>query len=56
MMVSRIDVVVGLAVVMESPACLLHVWRDGLGLVTHTNYISEYGFVKEIHDGKQWLP
>ena len=44
-----------LAVVMESPVCLLHVWHDDLGLVTHTSYISEYGFVKEVHDGKQWL-
>jgi 3',5'-cyclic AMP phosphodiesterase CpdA len=44
-----------LAVVMESPACLLHVWRDDIGLVTHTSYIGEYGIVKEIHDGKQWL-
>ncbi len=45
-----------LAVVMEPPACLLHVWRDTTGLVTHTSLIGEYGPVKEIHDGEKWLP
>jgi 3',5'-cyclic-AMP phosphodiesterase len=29
--------------VMEPPACLLHVWTEALGLVTHTSYIGEYG-------------
>jgi Icc protein len=29
--------------IMEPPACLLHVWTDALGLVTHTSYIGEYG-------------
>jgi 3',5'-cyclic-AMP phosphodiesterase len=29
--------------VMEPPACLLHVWTEALGLVTHTSYIGDYG-------------
>src|SRR5213594_52658 len=28
--------------VMEPPACLLHVWRAGAGLVTHTSYVGEF--------------
>lgn len=28
--------------VMEPPACLLHVWRDGVGLISHTVYIGEF--------------
>lgn len=44
-----------LAVVMEAPACLLHVWDDNLGLVTHTSYIGKHGFVQEVHDGQRWL-
>jgi 3',5'-cyclic AMP phosphodiesterase CpdA len=27
----------------EPPACLLHLWRAGQGLVTHTSYIGDYG-------------
>jgi hypothetical protein len=27
---------------LEPPACLLHLWRPGQGLVTHTSYIGEY--------------
>jgi Icc protein len=45
-----------LAVVMEPPACLLHVWRDATGLLTHTSLVGEYGPVKELHDGEKWLP
>jgi 3',5'-cyclic-AMP phosphodiesterase len=45
-----------LAVVMEPPACLLHVWSDTTGLVTHTSLIGEYGPVKELYDGEKWLP
>ena len=29
--------------IMEPPACLLHVWSEALGLVTHTSYIGDYG-------------
>jgi 3',5'-cyclic AMP phosphodiesterase CpdA len=32
-----------LAIVMEPPAILLHAWRAGHGLVTHTSYIGDYG-------------
>jgi hypothetical protein len=32
-----------LAVVMEPPACLLHVWSDATGLITHASVIGEYG-------------
>lgn len=28
--------------VMEPPACLLHVWRPGTGLLTHTSYIGDF--------------
>jgi 3',5'-cyclic AMP phosphodiesterase CpdA len=30
-------------VVMEPPACLLHVWRESTGLITYTSLIGEYG-------------
>ncbi len=33
----------GLALVLEPPAVLLHVWRPGVGLVTHTSYIGDFG-------------
>jgi 3',5'-cyclic-AMP phosphodiesterase len=45
-----------LAVVMEPPACLLHVWRETTGLVTYTNLIGEYGPVTEIREGGKSLP
>jgi Icc protein len=45
-----------LAVVMESPACLLHVWRETTGLVTYTSLIGEYGPVTEIREGGKSLP
>ena len=31
-----------LAWVMEPPACLLHLWRDDVGLVTHLTHIGEF--------------
>jgi 3',5'-cyclic-AMP phosphodiesterase len=45
-----------LSVIMEPPACLLHVWREATGMVTHTNLIGEYGRPIELHDGVTWLP
>jgi 3',5'-cyclic-AMP phosphodiesterase len=27
--------------VLEPPACLLHLWREGLGLVTHTSHVGD---------------
>jgi 3',5'-cyclic AMP phosphodiesterase CpdA len=45
-----------LSVIMEPPACLLHVWREATGMVTHTNLIGEYGRPIELNDGVTWLP
>jgi 3',5'-cyclic-AMP phosphodiesterase len=45
-----------LAVVMEPPACLLHVWRETTGLVTYMSLIGEYGPVTEIREGGKSLP
>jgi len=46
----------GLATVMTPPACLLHFWREDLGLVTYLSPIGDYGALHVIHDGKKWLP
>jgi 3',5'-cyclic AMP phosphodiesterase CpdA len=43
------------AVLMEPPACLVHVWRESTALVTYTSLIGEHGPVVELHDGEQWL-
>ena len=29
-------------IVMEPPACQIHLWRDDLGLISHTSYTGEY--------------
>ena len=44
-----------LAVVMQPPTCLLHVWRAGTGLLTNTILIGDHGPVKELHDGEKWI-
>jgi 3',5'-cyclic AMP phosphodiesterase CpdA len=44
-----------LHVVMEPPACLLHVWHEEVGLTTYTSPIGEHGPVVELYDGTQWL-
>ena len=44
-----------LAAVMSTPACLLHYWSDETGLVTFTSPIGEYGPVRTIHDGTDWV-
>ena len=36
------------SVVMEPLACLLHVWRDSTGLITHTSLIGEYEPIMEL--------
>jgi 3',5'-cyclic AMP phosphodiesterase CpdA len=40
---------------LEPPACLLHLWKPGQGLVTHTSYIGDYEgpypFRQAAHDG-----
>ncbi len=45
----------GLAAVMTPPACLLHFWREDLGLVTYMSPIGEYGALDVVHDGEKWL-
>jgi 3',5'-cyclic AMP phosphodiesterase CpdA len=45
-----------LAVHMGPPACLLHVWSEATGLVTHTSAIAAPGPVRELYDGERWLP
>ncbi len=45
----------GLATVMTPPACLLHFWREDLGLVTYVSPIGEYGSLDVVHDGEKWL-
>jgi len=44
-----------LAVVMEPPACLLHVWGKTTELMSYTSRIGDHGPVVELHDGTQWL-
>ena len=45
----------GLAAVMTPPACLLHLWDDNIGLVTHMSYIGDSGALDVVHDGEKWL-
>ncbi len=45
----------GLAAALTPPACLLHVWRDGVGLLTYTSPIGAHSPVELLHDGQQWL-
>ena len=45
-----------LAVVMEPPACLLHMWRETTGFVTYTSVIGEYGPVTAIREGGKSHP
>jgi Icc protein len=46
---------VGLAAIMERPACLLHVWGPASGLITYTSQIGEHGGLLQLHDGEKWL-
>ena len=43
-----------LCVLLEPPACLMHVWNDSTGLVTYTSIIGHHGPVLELHDGMEW--
>jgi len=36
---------------MEPPACQLHIWRPGAGLVSHTSYIGDYDGPYRFSDG-----
>lgn len=48
---------VGLAAVLTPPACLLHTWREGVGLLTYTSpIIGDSDPVTLLHDGHHWLP
>lgn len=45
-----------LAVVMEPPACLLHLWLDGgAGFVSHVSVIGGERPPMTVFDGRQWL-
>jgi 3',5'-cyclic-AMP phosphodiesterase len=44
----------GMAVTMEPPVCLLHTWKIGTGLLTHTSLIGDPRPVELLHDGEQW--
>jgi Icc protein len=46
---------IGLAAVLAPPACLLHVWRAGVGLLTYVSPIGAHDSVTALHDGRQWL-
>lgn len=45
-----------LSVVMEPPACLLHVWDERAGLTTRTSIVGDHGPLVHLHDGQGWLP
>lgn len=45
-----------LAVVMEPPTCLLHVWNTSAGLLTYTSVVGDHGPAVLLHDGEHWLP
>jgi len=38
---------------MEPPACQLHVWRPGPGLVSHTSYIGDFDGPYLFSDGRK---
>jgi 3',5'-cyclic AMP phosphodiesterase CpdA len=38
---------------MEPPACQLHLWRPGAGLVSHTSYIGDYDGPYRFSDGRK---
>jgi 3',5'-cyclic-AMP phosphodiesterase len=44
----------GMAVTMEPPVCLLHTWKIGTGLLTHTSLIGDPRPVELLHDGEKW--
>jgi 3',5'-cyclic AMP phosphodiesterase CpdA len=43
------------AFILEPPACLLHQWRPGTGLVTHTSYIGAFDGPYPFHDHGQLI-
>jgi Icc protein len=45
-----------LSVIMEPPACLLHVWHETTGMITYTSLIGQNGPLLDMYDGTNWLP
>lgn len=45
-----------LLVSVEPPACLLHVWGEATGMITHTSLIGDHGPLVTLHDGINWVP
>jgi 3',5'-cyclic-AMP phosphodiesterase len=45
-----------LAIVSQTPACLIHVWSEDTGFVTYTSQIRGELEPELIHDGTRWLP
>ena len=45
-----------LSAILEPPACLVHVWREATGMLTHTSLIGDYGPLVDLHDGTNWIP
>ena len=43
-----------LATVMEPPACLLHFWMGGDGLVSHLSVIGDRHVPFTVFDGREW--
>jgi 3',5'-cyclic AMP phosphodiesterase CpdA len=41
--------------VAEPPAVLLHLWQDGVGLVTHTSYVGDYGALRRFREPHVYL-
>jgi 3',5'-cyclic-AMP phosphodiesterase len=46
---------VGLAAIMDPPACLLHAWGPASGLITYTSPIGAHSALVELHDGEKWV-
>ncbi|KAA9338556.1 phosphodiesterase [Hymenobacter busanensis] len=44
-----------LIVATEPPAMLLHVWQEGIGLLTYTSPIAPPSAIIELHNGTDWL-
>jgi hypothetical protein len=36
--------------VLEPPACLLHLWQEGVGLVTHLSHVGDFPGPYPFHD------
>lgn len=45
----------GLAVTLEPPGCLLHVWNDASGLLSYSSQFGAHGPAVVMHDGERWV-